>query len=88
MEYIILLTGYLIVITISFLITKSVTKHLGAWKANFVFLFVAILALYYLFDSIIHQGLVLRNPYFYFWLFVCGAEMIFFLKGLKQDRSA
>ncbi len=84
LEIIFLLIGLFAIVIISFFISRRITEHLSTTAGEFTYLFVGLLALYYLVDVILHNPNPLTSLYFYFWCSVFFIEVLLFIRVRKR----
>ena len=72
--------GFLSIIIISMILAHKIGTYFTAAKGSFAFLFVAVIAMYYLIDVVIHSPDPLSNVYFYFWCLCVITEVLLFLR--------
>ena len=84
MDIVLLIMGWIITLFISWLIAQRIAIHLDKIKASFTYLFVALLAFYYLIDLALDKEIKARWLYFVFWLLLLIIELILFVRARQK----
>jgi hypothetical protein len=87
MEFVLLIMGWVITLFISWLIAHRIAIHLDKAKASFTYLFVALLALYYLVDLALENEIKARLHYFLFWFLLMIIELVLFGRARQKAKS-
>ncbi|MBD3378011.1 hypothetical protein GF406_23480 [candidate division KSB1 bacterium] len=84
MDIVLLVMGWIITLFISWLIAQRIAVHLDKLWASFTYLFVALLAFYYLIDLALDKEIKARWLYFLFWLLLMIIELILFIRARQK----
>jgi len=80
------LFAYFIINALSLIIALQVKKHLGPLFSHYTFVFVSLVALYYLVDVISRSMPLSTDYYFYLWILVILTQALFFVLSIKRRR--
>lgn len=76
--YFVLGIGFVLINAATYFITRKIKEHLNLLYASFTHLFVALLALYYLVDTLILQPNIL-NQFSIFWFSILAVQLFFYV---------
>jgi hypothetical protein len=77
-EYILLGVGFVLLIALSIIIERKVTKQLSQNIGRCTYIAVAIISIYYIFDVIYSAKSIFTDIYFYFWTALTAVEILLF----------
>lgn len=81
MLIILLVAALFILVGLTLVLDRRIARHLGKRQSGWIFLFVAVIALYYLLDALLTTGLRMHNPFILFWLAVLLIEALSFVRS-------
>ena len=85
----VILVGFMIVNCLPILIAQRIRRHMGNKFSGLTFLFVSIIAFYYLIDALLSDDRFYGNLYIYLWLAIFVIQLILFFNSRRNlQRSS
>ena len=85
-EYILLAAGFVVLILLSVIIERKVSKQLSPKIGSCTYIVVTIICIYYAVDVSLSSSNLLTDIYFYFWTILVFVELLLY-RFKRIDKS-